>query len=157
VRAVTERTSAAVRYCANSQEARDPLGTLQQDMHRIAKRMMHDMDYQIEVEGETFLQKLKLRTRNDLFLFYKECLVNISRHSGATQFSVHFDADARRTQLIIQDNGQGYIAKLGEGVPPSLKRRAQLMHAQLELTQPENGGTRITLTLKHPKFSFISQ
>ena len=157
VRAVTERTSAAVRYCANSQEARDPLGTLQQDMHRIAKRMMHDMDYQIEVEGETFLQKLKLRTRNDLFLFYKECLVNISRHSGATQFSVHFDADARRTQLIIQDNGQGYIAKLGEGVPPSLKRRAQLMHAQLELTQPENGGTRITLTLKHPKFPFISQ
>jgi signal transduction histidine kinase len=157
VRAVTERTSNAVRYCANSQEARDPMGTLKQDMHRIVKRMMHDMDYQIEVEGETFLQKLKLRTRNDLFLFYKECLANISRHSGATQFSVHLAADARRAQLSIQDNGQGYIAKPGVDVPPSLKRRAQLMHAHLELTQPENGGTRITLTLKHRKFPFISQ
>ena len=157
VRAVTERTSAAVRYCANSQEARDPMGTLRQDMHRIAKRMMHDMDYQIEVEGETFLQKLKLRTRNDLFLFYKECLANISRHSGATEFSVHLAANAQRTQLTIQDNGQGYTAKLGAEVPPSLKRRAQLMHAQLELTRPENGGTRITLTLNHRRFPFISQ
>ena len=157
VRAVTERTSAAVRYCANSQEARDPMGTLRQDMHRIAKRMMHDMDYQIEVEGETFLQKLKLRTRNDLFLFYKECLANISRHSGATEFSVHLAANAQRTQLTIQDNGQGYTAKLGAEVPPSLKRRAQLMHAQLEIGQPENGGTRITLTLNHRRFPFISQ
>ena len=157
VRAVTERTSAAVRYCANSQEARDPMGTLRQDMHRIAKRMMHDMDYQIEVEGETFLQKLKLRTRNDLFLFYKECLANISRHSGATEFSVHLAANAQRTQLTIQDNGQGYTAKLGAEVPPSLKRRAQLMHAQLEIGQPENGGMRITLTLNHRKFPFIAQ
>ena len=72
VRTVTERTSDAVRYCANSEEARDPLGTLLEDMHRIAKRMMHEMDYEIKVEGETFLQELKLRTRNDLFLFYKE-------------------------------------------------------------------------------------
>ena len=157
VRAVTERTSDAVRYCANSQEARDPMGTLKQDMHRIAKRMMHDMDYQIEVEGETFLQKLKLRTRNDLFLFYKECLANISRHSGATEFSVHLAANAQRTQLTIQDNGQGYTAKLGAEVPPSLKRRAQLMHAQLEIGQPENGGMRITLTLNHRKFPFIAQ
>ena len=157
VRAVTERTSAAVRYCANSQEARDPMGTLRQDMHRIAQRMMHDMHYQIEVEGETFLQKLKLHTRNDLFLFYKECLANISRHSGATEFSVHLAANAQRTQLTIQDNGQGYTAKLGAEVPPSLKRRAQLMHAQLELTQPENGGTRITLTLKTRKIPFITQ
>ena len=51
VRAVTERTSDAVRYCANSQEARDPIGSLKEDMQRIAKRMMHDMAYQISVEG----------------------------------------------------------------------------------------------------------
>jgi len=157
MRAVTERTSDAVRYCANSQEARDPMGTLRQDMHRIAKRMMHGMDYQIEVEGETFLQRLKLRTRNDLFLFYKECLVNISRHSGATAFSVQLTADARRIQLIIEDNGQGYSAESGVDVPPSLKRRAQLMHAQIQLECPNNDGTRIILTLKHKKLLFITQ
>lgn len=157
VRAVTERTSDAVRYCANSQEARDPMGTLRQDMHRIAKRMMHGMDYQIEVEGETFLQRLKLRTRNDLFLFYKECLVNISRHSGATAFSVQLTADARRIQLIIEDNGQGYSAESGVDVPPSLKRRAQLMHAQIQLECSDNGGTKIILTLKHKRLFFINQ
>ena len=157
VRAVTERTSAAVRYCANSQEARDPMGTLREDMHRIAKRMMHGMDYHIEVEGETFLQRLKLRTRNDLFLFYKECLVNISRHSGAAAFSVQLTADARRIQLIIEDNGQGYSAESGVDVPPSLKRRAQLMHAQIQLECPNNDGTRIILTLKHKKLLFITQ
>jgi signal transduction histidine kinase len=155
VRTVTERTSDAVRYCANSQEARDPLGSLREDMHRIAKRMMHDVDYQITVQGEDFLQGLKLRTRNDLFLFYKECLANISRHSGATQFKVQLNADTNAIQLRIEDNGCGYDAQLGAEVPPSLKRRAQLMHGQIHLTRPATGGTQIHLTLKRRRFFFM--
>ena len=154
---MTERTSDAVRYCANSQEARDPIGSLKEDMQRIAKRMMHDMAYQITVEGEPFLKQLKLRTRHDLFLFYKECLVNISRHSGATEFSAQLTADARRIHLAIEDNGQGYVPKPGADLPPSLKRRAQLMHAQIHLERPANGGTRIILQLKRRRFFVITK
>lgn len=157
VRAVTERTSDAVRYCANSQEARDPMGSLKEDMQRIAKRMMHDMTYQITVHGEPFLLELKLRTRADLFLFYKECLVNISRHSGATEFTVQLTADAHRIRLTIEDNGQGYMPKPSAEVPPSLKRRAQLMHAQIDLERPANGGTRIILQLKRRRLFFLTK
>ena len=156
MRTVTERTSDAVRYCANSQEARDPMGTLRQDMHRIAKRMMHDMDYTIQIKGETFLQTLKLRTRNDLFLFYKECLANISRHSGATAFSIELLATSQQIRLCIEDNGQGYTATADSDMPPSLKRRAQIMHGQIHLTHPAEGGTRICLHLKRRKFFFLS-
>ncbi len=156
VRTVTERTSDAVRYCANSQLARDPMGTLREDMHRIAKRMMHDLDYTIQIEGEAFLQELKLRTRNDLFLFYKECLANISRHSGATAFSVELLATSQQIRLCIEDNGQGYTATADADMPPSLKRRAQIMRGQIHLTHPAEGGTRICLHLKRRRFFFLS-
>lgn len=157
VRTVTERTSDAVRYCANSQEARDPMGSLREDMERIAKRMMHGMRYQITVKGEALLLKLKLRTRHDLFLFYKECLVNISRHSGATTFNAQLTADSKRIRLVIEDNGQGFTPAPGAEAPPSLKRRAQLMHARLNLQSPENGGTRIILELQRRRFLFITK
>ena len=157
VRTVTERTSDAVRYCANSQEARDPMDSLWEDMERIAKRMMHGLSYEITVKGEPYLRKLKLRTRHDLFLFYKECLVNISRHSDATAFSVQLTADAKHMMLYIEDNGQGYKPNSGMKAPPSLKRRAQLMRASLNLESPKNGGTRIILKLKHRSYLFITK
>ena len=157
VRTVTERTSDAVRYCANSQEARDPMGSLREDMERIAKRMMHGLSYKITVKGEPYLRKLKLRTRHDLFLFYKECLVNISRHSGATAFAVQLTADAKHISLFIEDNGQGYNPDSDIKAPPSLKRRAQLMRASLNLESPKDGGTRIILKLKQKSYFFITK
>ena len=157
VRTVTERTSDAIRYCANSQEARDPMGSLGEDMERIAKRMMHEMHYKITVKGDLYLKKLKLFTRHDLFLFYKECLVNISRHSEATEFSVQLTADSKQINLTIEDNGLGYTPRPNAEAPPSLKRRAQLMHADLQLQSPKNGGTRVILILKRRRYLFITK
>ncbi len=148
IRSVTERTGDAVRYCANSQLARDPIGSLKDDMHRIAKRMMHNLTYEISVEGESHLQNLKLRTRNDLFLFYKECLANVGRHSSASQFIVHLKADPRAVTLTVEDNGRGYTPKDGTEVPASLKRRAHILRGKVSLEQPDNAGTRIKLVLK---------
>ena len=66
---------------------------LEADMQRAARRIMAKLDHELIIEGKPYLQKLKPRVRVDLFLFYKECLVNISRHSKATAFSSHLSAD----------------------------------------------------------------
>jgi len=155
IRAVTDRTADAVRYLADSQQPRRPLGTLKEDMHRIAARMMDETTYDISLSGQEHLTRLRPRQRADLFLFYKECLVNISRHSGATHFTADVKADANHLTLTIEDNGYGLP---DTNPPPSLQRRAKILRARLKTESPLSSGdrgTRVTLTLRYPRFPFI--
>ena len=143
MRDLTERTGTAVRHCTGMLEKSGLYTGLVEDMQRAAQRIMAKLDHRISIEGEEFLAQLNPRTRVDLFLFYNECLVNIGRHSGATQFSTHLVADAKQIRLVIADNGRGL-----ERVPPSLKRRARLLGAKITIQSPEAGGTRIQLAFQ---------
>ena len=143
IRAITERTSAAARFCTDMHAADGLYGSLPEDMQRAAKRILADIEYDISIEGEAFLKRLKPRTRTDLFLFYKEALVNISRHSSATQVNTRLIVDSREVRLTISDNGEGT-----ESVPASLERRARLLGANVAIETPKAGGTCIALTLR---------
>lgn len=147
IRALTERSGAAARHCADMQQA-DIFGKLPDDMRRSARRIMADMEYDISIEGEELLEKLKPRTKADLFLFYKESLVNISRHSAATEVSIKLTADNKELCLTILDNGHGLEGK----IPSSLKRRARLLGGQVACTASSNEGTCITLKFQPRKF-----
>jgi signal transduction histidine kinase len=109
---------------------------------------MAKLKHDISIEGETFLERLKPQTRADLFLFFKECLVNISRHSGATRFSTRLIAGPNALELTIIDNGCGMADAKGHGIPSSLKRRARLLGAKVHVQSPPTGGTSITLKLR---------
>ena len=52
------------------------------DMQRSAQRIMAKLEHGFYIEGEEYIDQLERHTCFDLSLFYKECLVNISRHSG---------------------------------------------------------------------------
>ncbi|WP_236621948.1 histidine kinase [Novipirellula maiorica] len=152
IRDLTERSGAATRYCSNLLEAKGLFGDLMDDMRRTSTRMMADLEHEISFEGEALLRKLKPAVRIDLFLFYKECLVNILRHSGATFVTTHLKADHRELCLTITDNGSGLEHSTGARVPRSLRRRARLLGAQVDARDLENHGTRITLRLRTRKF-----
>jgi len=146
IRSTTERSNEAVRYCINSQEARSPLNQINEDMHRIARRMFDSKHYSIEVKGGEIVDSLPLRKRHDFFLFYKECLVNISRHSHSDSFHVRLSADTTSIQLTVTDNGVGSI----DSIPSSLKRRAKILKAKLDIESPMKGssvGMKVQLTL----------
>ncbi|WP_018970820.1 histidine kinase [Rubritalea marina] len=146
IRSETERSRAAVRYCINMLEADELYTDLKDDMERAARRIMAKLDYTLKVEGEQYLRTLPGSVRFDLFLFYKECLVNISRHSGATTFDSVLVADEKRVVLTVTDNGIG--SDRGEDyIPHSLQRRAKLLKATVSSENPESGGTRIILKL----------
>ena len=76
IRAVTERTGAAARYCADMVSA-DIHSSMPADMRRAARRVMADIKYTFTVEGEDALKALKPRTRADLFLFFKDFILHL--------------------------------------------------------------------------------
>jgi signal transduction histidine kinase len=153
IRVMTERSGTAVQNCTNILEAKELYQDLYQDMQRTTQRIMADLDGSLTLQGsEEHLQRLKLRTRADLFLFYKECLVNISRHSGATQFSALLEIDTAALSLTVSDNGQGLDDASKNNVPPSLLRRARLLGANVTATSLESGGTHIALNLLTRRF-----
>jgi signal transduction histidine kinase len=153
-RELTERTGTAVRHCINLQQAKGLFGSLPDDMHRAAQRIMADTEYNIVIEGEDFLNKLKPGSRSDLFLFFKESLVNISRHADATRFSCRLVASSKEISLTISDNGHGISDSVKNGIPASLKRRAHLLGATVSAAQIESGGTCITLKLRLHRWGF---
>lgn len=120
---------------------------LAQDMQRSTQRIRADLDGELTLEGEEYLRAMKPQTRADLFLFYKESLVNISRHSGATKFSAHLTASPKDLCLRVVDNGHGISDAEPTRVPASLQRRAQLLRAKVAVEHPADGGTCITLYL----------
>lgn len=149
-RELITRTGTAVRHCINLQEAQDLFGNLSEDMERSAKRILAELDYEITFEGETFLQQLKSGTRADLRLFFKECLVNISRHADATKVIIQLKATSKELTLTVSDNGRGISNSGDDAMPASLKRRARLLSAKVSCSQIEGDGTCITLKLRMP-------
>ncbi len=147
-RELTRRTGTAVRHCISLQEAGGQLNDLPDAMHKAARRILADLEYDLSIEGEALLETLRPRTRTDLFLFYKECLVNISRHADADHFSTTLTAGPKTIRLVIADNGQG----IGQEIPASLQRRARLLRAQLTICSPETGGTEIILQLRRRRW-----
>ena len=154
IRSETERSGIAVRHCSDMLSAKGLYTDLLADMQRASNRIMAKLEHEISIKGEPYLMALPPRTRADLFLFYKECLVNISRHSGATKYTTKIDAAADRICLRICDNGRGLEHSDKDEVPPSLKRRAKLLGAKVAVENPPMGGTCIELKLRTRKWGF---
>ena len=146
IRSETERSGMAVRNCTNMLEAVGLYTDLKEDMLRTSRRIMAKLDHDIEITGENHLNRLKSRARVDLFLFYKECLINISRHAGGDRFKTRLTAGKQQVLLTISDNGRG-LDEAEDDIPKSLKRRAKLLRAHVSVESPASGGTCIKLVL----------
>lgn len=149
IRALTERSGAAARHCVNLIEATGLFGDLPEELHHISARVLTDLNHTISIRGEAMLRQLPPRKRVDLLLFYKECLINIIRHSGATAVTTRLIANKKNIALTVTDNGHGTTQ-----TPSSLKRRARLLGATITSENPPKGGTKISLTLHPRKLGF---
>jgi len=141
---ITDRTGRAARYCVNMLEDKQRFVDLAENMRRTAARMTADLDHELTFEGESLLTQLSARKRIDLFLFYKECLTNIIRHSSATHVTTHLTIHSKHLELIITDNGSG----LNGDIPSSLKRRARILGGHVSTSPHQPSGTQIQLRLR---------
>jgi signal transduction histidine kinase len=143
MRVMSERSGKAARHCTNMLEAEELCQDLKDEIERTSHRLLSDIKYELNISGETELRSLRTQRRIDLYLFYKESLVNIIRHSGATQVVIDISASRSKVKFVIKDNGIGTTQ-----TPPSLTRRARLLKAKIWTETPHEGGTLTTLTLK---------
>ncbi len=153
-RKITEQSSEAVRHCMNMQDVNGLYGNLPEDIRRAARRMLTNIEHTELIENEVLLNGFETRARADLYLFYKECLVNICRHSGATQVTTEMKASDKEFHLKVEDNGCGLPESMNGSVPPSLKRRARLLRTQVKAGPSATGGTAIEVTLRRRRFRF---
>ncbi len=144
VRSETERSATAVRRCVNIHEAGEYQGLIE-DMQRTVRRTLGALEHEFTVHGESYINQLPSQVAYDLFLFYKECLVNISRHSEASRFETHITADHKSIRLIVNDNGIGLTNK--SLIPKSLERRARLLKAKYTVERNNPQGTIVQLDL----------
>ncbi len=151
-RDLTERTGTAVRHCMDMQELHDRPGGIRHDIERVSRRILADFRYDISITGREFLDSLKPRKRSGVLLFYKECLVNISRHSDAEQVQTQLDANRKRVVLTVHDDGRGLPCGRENTVPHSLKRRAKLMGARVDVESAAGKGTCVKLTVRTRRF-----
>ncbi|HKL22718.1 MAG TPA: histidine kinase, partial [Tichowtungia sp.] len=143
IHAITGRAAKTARFCTNMLEAKELYENPVGEMKRTAKRILADLEHDISFTGEERLKMLHPQRRVGLLLFYKECLTNIIRHSGATRVETRLTVDGKTVCLTVKDNGKGV-----ETTPPSLKRRARLLKAGLFIESCAEGGAKTILLLK---------
>lgn len=145
VRQLTEETGETARYCTNMLETKEIHANLIVELKRATERMLTDLEYEATFPDDHHLNKLKPRRRIDLYLFYKECLTNILRHSGATRVTAELRATDKHITLIVSDNGRGIH---DTNKPASLRRRAKMLGGSVHVKNLETGGAQISLQLQ---------
>ena len=151
IQATTKRSIVAVHHVSDLQTATGLYKGLIADMNRAAERIVVDLKHKLSVSGEQHLATIDQQKQVDLFLFYKECLINCCRHSDATELSTRLVVGAKTTLLTVTDNGSSPPDHGAQALPPSLKRRAKILGARVTLTHPDEGGWCISLRLRNKR------
>lgn len=85
----------------------------------------------------------------NLYRMACELINNALKHSEATQINVQIITEKERVSLIVQDNGKGFdTANIPGNGLNSIKNRASLMGATLDIFSDPANGTEITVEIK---------
>ena len=125
----------------------DTLDELVVKMREVAGRLLAGTRYDFQAPATGRLIRLRLEVKRNLFLFFKEALNNIVRHSGATEVEISLTVSEHVIDLRITDNGRGFELTRG-GAGSGLKNlygRADTMRASLSIRPGRDRGTVIHL------------
>lgn len=147
IHSITHRTGNAARDCSHMLKNQDLCDDLPLEIRRMADRVLADLNYELMVEGESYVDQLSRRVRVDLLLFIKEGAINIIRHSHAKNVLIKLSAEPSlcgiNVTLEIKDDGIGV-----EMISHSLKSRAKLLKGDLtNLAAEHSGCTHLQLKL----------
>jgi signal transduction histidine kinase len=98
-----------------------------------------------------------------LFLIFKECLHNASRHSGCTLVTASLEAVDQEVRLTVEDNGHGFSPEDaaterrggGNGIP-NIRRRAEALGGRVEIRSTPGEGSAVRVIAPVKRFRFAS-
>ncbi|SDB37160.1 Two component regulator propeller [Flavobacteriaceae bacterium MAR_2010_188] len=108
------------------------------------------IDYSFEIQEETNMANLTMPYRQNVYLIFKESIINIAKHSCCTYVTIKITYSKGFLMAVITDNGIGFDLEgkfLGNGLH-SIKDRANAIHATLNVESKMGMGTKITLLSK---------
>ena len=162
VESIARESSLAMRDIVWLLERRqDSIGDLVQRMRETAGRLLREINFTLECESNKTAAKLSLDAKRHLFLFYKEAIHNVLKHSHANRVSIRLWDEDDKLALEILDNGIGL--PLDEQQSPAavrkLEDRARVLEGLLQVASSKENGTQIRLFVKrshltaHPALS----
>lgn len=151
VESIARESSLAMRDIIWLLERRqDSIGDLVLRMRETAGRLLREINYTVECESSKTAAKLSLDAKRHLFLFYKEAIHNVLKHSHADRVSIRLWDEDDKLALEILDNGIGL--PLNEERNPAtvskLEDRARVLDGHLQITSSGETGTLIRLLVK---------
>ena len=151
VESIARESSLAMRDIVWLLERRqDSIGDLVQRMRETAGRLLREINYTVECESSKTAAKLSLDAKRHLFLFYKEAIHNVLKHSQANRVSIRLWDEDDKLALEILDNGIGL--PISEELSPKtvgkLEDRARVLEGSLNITSSKDSGTKIRLLVK---------
>jgi signal transduction histidine kinase len=162
VETIARESSLAMRDIVWLLERRqDSIGDLVQRMRETAGRLLREINFTLECESNKTASKLSLDAKRHLFLFYKEAIHNVLKHSHANHVSIRLWDEDDKLALEILDNGIGLPATKEERPTTvnKLEDRARVLDGLLQIASSKETGTRIRLLVKrshlttHPALS----
>jgi signal transduction histidine kinase len=123
------------------------LAQLEKALREEAGRALRGLEVRFQSESAPTEKAMPLEWHRHLFLFFKESLHNIARHSRAAHARIRLAWEPRKLLLLIEDDGCGFDAKArfaGSGLA-NMRHRAMALKALLRIDSAAGAGTRIEL------------
>lgn len=139
----------------------DSIGDLVQRMRETANRLLREIHFTLDCESNKTAAKLSLDAKRHLFLFYKEAIHNVLKHSQANSVAIRLWDEDDKLALEIRDNGVGIPTDRDQRPTAvnKLEDRARVLDGLLQIASSKETGTRIRLLVKrshlttHPALS----
>ncbi len=162
VESIARESSLAMRDIVWLLERRqDSIGDLVERMRETAGRLLREINFTLDCESNKTAAKLSLDAKRHLFLFYKEAIHNVLKHSHADRVSIRLWDEDDKLALEILDNGVGLPLdeKQNKATVRKLEDRARVLEGLLQIASSKETGTHIRLLVKrsllnaHPTLS----
>jgi two-component system, NarL family, sensor histidine kinase UhpB len=129
----------------------DSLQRIALRLQEYAQPLMESKNIRFSFQIDPTLEGLSIsmEVRRNLYLIGKEAINNLVKYAQATEATVRFDRKDNRLQVLIEDNGRGFVeennsTRTGQ---QSMKDRAEAMGGSLEVRSAPERGTRLQLVV----------
>jgi signal transduction histidine kinase len=133
--------------------------SIAESLRQVAEQLNAGQTLAIHSSSQGPERKIPQNVAETVFRVGQEAIYNCVRHSGATTLDINLDVQRNTAQLVIKDNGAGFVVdadNYGFGLR-GMARRAAGVAAHLEISSSPLTGTTVVLVAPIGQFSVLSQ
>ena len=122
-------------------------------MRETSSIMLESLEWKFTANEAGWGTQLPEESNRDLFLFFREALHNILRHSQAAKVDIHVENTGTQFRLEITDDGRGIAPEKLErpATLRALRQRAEALKAEFRCDSEPGRGTRLELVVPLPR------